>query len=136
MNYGRPAVAAGAAAGIISAVGSIVYPCSVYLACRGSVLVSFAGLGWVPTVIGALGILLIFDAVLCLVGPRKTFYGMTVVSILIAILLIAVAGEVNGLFFWPTLVLALVASALSVLAARSKFGLTEQSNPMNLPVFG
>ncbi len=136
MKYNRPAVVAGLAAGILAAGGSIAYPCSVYLGCRGSTLASNGGFTWAPTAIGALGILLILDSVFSLVGPRRTFYGITVVSMLLAVLLVGVSSELNGLFLWPTVVLALAASALSTMVARSKSGFTEQSNPMNLPVFG
>ncbi len=137
MKYARPAVTAGAAAGLLTLLGNIAYPSFVYPeVCNQGLCTAVSG--WVPMVSGALGILLAFDSAICLVGPRKAFYGVTAVSLLIAVLLVmveAVRGA-NGPFFWTTLALTMSATVLSFLAARTKTAMSEQSNPMNLPVFG
>jgi hypothetical protein len=125
MKYNKPAVAVGLAAGILSAAGSIGYSSAVY-----------HGAGWAPMVIGALGILLAFDSLLSLVGPKKTFYGLTIVSVLIVLILALLASEVDVSYLGVVLALTIATAVLSFLAARFKSGLTEQSNPMNLPVFG
>lgn len=111
---------------------ALVYPvyCNLDL-CVGSP-------AWMSTLLGALGILLIFDSAVSLVGPRRVFYGETIVSGLIVLFLISIEGirVVNASFFLAASVLSVAAAVLSLLAARARTGFTEQSNPMNLPVFG
>ncbi|MDA4124339.1 MAG: hypothetical protein OK438_02630 [Thaumarchaeota archaeon] len=135
MNFGRLAVVAGVATGLLSTGGSLfssfAYPsqCPSGAQCASS--------PWsVITILGALGILLIFDSAISYVGPRRAFYGETGVSVLIAVLLVSITGEASATYFWLTLTLALLAAVLSLVAAIPRSALTEQSNPMNLPVFG
>jgi hypothetical protein len=82
----------------------------------------------------ALSIVLVLVSLAAFVGPRRVFYLSAVVSL-------ALAGSIA---LWspaiaPTvlaLALAIVVFGVSVLAARRKGVVSEQANPMNLPVFG
>ena len=89
---------------------------------------------WVaPTV--ALAIVLVFDSFVALVGPRRVFYSSAFLSALLA------ASEWIGSGSGAAATLLTIAAAgatlcLSVVAARFEPQVSEQSHPMNLPVFG
>lgn len=86
--------------------------------------------------IAALGILLIVDSLVCFLGWKFAFAGSAAVSALVAVACVlcwsAVFSDLHGL----TVAVALVSAALSILAFRSTSSISEQGNPMNLPVFG
>jgi hypothetical protein len=79
-------------------------------------------------------VLLAIVSFFCMVGPKKAFY-------ISAILALALAGSMLlgtglNLTAYLTLGLALVDFGVDVVAARREVGVSEQANPMNLPVFG
>jgi hypothetical protein len=136
MMFSKPAVVVGVAAGLLTAGGSLAYPSQIYPVYCKEICSAFPS--WVSILLGALGILLLFDSALSLVGPRRAFYGETIVSGLIALVLVSVEAfrTVDASFLLAALVLSVATVVLSLLAARTRAGLSEQSNPMNLPVFG
>jgi len=89
---------------------------------------------WSIYVVG-LALLLILNSLVCLVGPSIVFYGSATLSVLLG-----ASMTLNSSFGNPVVLLAfaLVAATflLSLVAARRKTAISEQSNPMNLPVFG
>jgi hypothetical protein len=78
---------------------------------------------------------LILSALASLVRIRLAFGLDALLSALVVLMvgLFAISGIVAGI---PLTLLAVVAVILNVLAYRRKGTLSEQSNPMNLPVFG
>ncbi len=91
------------------------------------------------TLILAFAAVLVVDSLACLVAPRKAFYASAVLGAIVAVLV-----GYDGLYLGTLanagvdveLALAAVTVVLSLFAARSGGGVSEQSNPMNLPVFG
>ena len=78
---------------------------------------------------------LILASFACLVLPRRTFY----VSAALSALLAASVALDSTLTDWDVVVqlgLALGTVVLSLIAARWEPGVSEQSHPLNLPVFG
>lgn len=97
----------------------------------------------VVTLVEALGIILILDCALALVGPRFTFYAAAFLSLLVAAAMAlypfgmeTVANPTLSAGSSADLILAAATLVLSLLAARSRTPVSEQSHPMNLPVFG
>ncbi len=70
-----------------------------------------------------------------IVGPRRIFYAPAILSILGAGAAVYGTGPL-GWAAWLTLGLGGVSFVLCVVAARMGAPVSEQSNPMNLPVFG
>ena len=88
------------------------------------------------TLLGSLGVLLILTSLVCFYGANLAFAGSAVLAgIMFLVALISWSGDFSGLE-WATLILAIIAVALGMLAFRSTQDISEQANPMNLPVFG
>jgi hypothetical protein len=82
-----------------------------------------------------LGVVLLIDAVVCVYGARFAFYGSLVISFLVIVVDSVVGSPQSG----PQLLvlsLSLLTILTSIIALRSQSGISEQANPMNLPVFG
>jgi hypothetical protein len=83
----------------------------------------------------ALGIVLILDSLVCLVGWPRAFYVSAGISLLV--LLLEWAFNLDGsTAFLGGVALAAVTIGLDVVAARAKKVMSEADHPMNLPVFG
>jgi hypothetical protein len=82
-----------------------------------------------------LGALLVLVSLISIVGPRKVFYGSAAISVAIAIL-VAITTPVTETTALISLALGASTLVLSLVAARRETKVSEQSNPMNLPVFG
>lgn len=84
-----------------------------------------------------LGVLLALDSVACFIELRSAFAaGGALSAAIAAITLYNWAGQAGG-EAWAALVgLAICSIALDLIALRPRESLKEQSNPMNLPVFG
>lgn len=98
---------------------------------------SFAGLSgmWVAAYV-ALSVILIVNSLVALVGPKKVFYSQAGLAALLAVTEWAGSGTSS---MFASLIVTVAAAAtfiLSVLAARHEQRISEQSHPMNLPVFG
>ena len=130
------AAAVGVAAGVCAALGGIGFPQGAYPP-DGCAPGSCLGVSsYYPAVVGSLGILLVVACILGFLGPKVAMYAATAVSAAIAALTLGVYTEMSLFYFWATLVLASIAAVLAFVAARLQTGMSEQSNPMNLPVFG
>ncbi len=84
----------------------------------------------------ALAVVLIVDSLVALVGPKRIFYSSALLSALLAGS--EWIGSGSGAAAATLLVVAAAGAtlALSVVAARFEPQVSEQSHPMNLPVFG
>jgi len=123
-----------AAFGALVAVWTIV---GTYLsvlparACGEIACTSLGNSGWV---VESLAVALLVVSAVCFVGPKSLFYLSSLFSAVLG-------GTVYGLTDFTTIVaitLLLYAAVLvlGVLAARREASMSEQGNPMNLPVFG
>ena len=88
------------------------------------------------TVTLALAILLVLDSFIAIVGPKRMFYASALLSALLA--WSEWIGSDSGATVASVLAIAMacVTLVLSVVAARFEPKVSEQSHPMNLPVFG
>ena len=87
----------------------------------------------------ALAVILILVSLGGLVGPKFVFYVSAAVSALVLVASAVNSGTISALSDWNVLVglgLAAASLALGLVAARSEGAVSEQSHPMNLPVFG
>ena len=91
---------------------------------------------WYSALLGAVGLVTVVGSLAGLFGPKRSYYIEAGAAGAVSIILLGVWGQTAGLYLWSILGLAVAAAAMSLVAARSKSGFTEQSNPMNLPVFG
>jgi hypothetical protein len=114
--------------GVGQACGGGFFPPSVALSCPAFSVFS----PW-PEIVQAVAAVLILVSLVSYIGPRKFFYGSAVLSALLAILVQESVLNPSVLF---TFGLAIAAVVLCVVAARWEARVSEQSNPMNLPVFG
>jgi hypothetical protein len=88
----------------------------------------------------ALVVLLLVDGLLGAWGARFAFYG----GALLSVVFLLVSGysawlwgaEIGGLVSWIGVGLSVLGIVANVLAIRGKNLISEQANPMNLPVFG
>lgn len=116
-------------AGLVALVDSVL---GLYFSSFGSFKSSMGGfqqgLLWVSA-------FLLVDSLLCVYGVRYAFPVAAVLSAAVVAdaLLLFPAFDYQEL---AVLTLSLIALALSLLAFRSTSQLSEQANPMNLPVFG
>lgn len=86
------------------------------------------------TLVLSLSILLVIGSLLGLVGPRKVFYASALLSALLGVYVFVIS--VPTVFPLTAVGLAGVTFVLSIVAARWETRVSEQSHPMNLPVFG
>ncbi|MDE1852152.1 MAG: hypothetical protein KGI38_00175 [Thaumarchaeota archaeon] len=101
-----------------------------YLGQGGTMVVSHWG-----SLTQVLGVILAVASILSMVGPRKVFYFSALVSVLVvASIGVALSGLDTTAIL--TVGLALVNLVLDIVAARRETRVSEQSHPMNLPVFG
>ena len=79
--------------------------------------------------------LLLLNSVVCMLGPSKLFYASAGLAILLAgsVFLQSALSDTTVL---TALGLATLTAVLSLVAATRRTEVSEQANPMNLPVFG
>jgi hypothetical protein len=90
--------------------------------------------GLIRTMVEVVSFVLVAGSVSSFFGPRKIFYLSAALSAVLAGLLLT-----TGVYGWvalATLGLLVIEILLGVVAARSESRVSEQSHPMNLPVFG
>lgn len=129
------------AAGVVTGVWAVL---ALYLGaldpqCFGVACSPDALLTLITTVTSALSVVLIVDSIVCLIAPRKAFYASALLAALVAALFGyggLYSGTLVDLGVIVALGLAVTTVVLSIAAARSGGTVSEQSNPMNLPVFG
>lgn len=123
--------------GIIAGSWAIV---TYFLGCHSS----FAGCprfapgppGLQGTLAAALAALLILASFVAFVGPPILFYVGSLLCLLIDALEVVNYSSIAPGSLYLSLVLITVALVLDIAAARHKTSVSEQSHPMNLPVFG
>ena len=89
------------------------------------------GWGW-PS--AAAAIALVIASLLSVFGPRFVFYASGLLAVLLDASLLV--GSNLDLIKISTLALGATTLVAAIFAARREGGFSEQSNPMNLPVFG
>jgi len=82
-----------------------------------------------------LGALVLVSSIVCFFGPELVFYATAILSILLAGLILGTS-TLNDPVVDVALALSVLAFAVGVVAARRTTEVSEQANPMNLPVFG
>jgi hypothetical protein len=134
VNWGRAAAVAGVAGGLEVSLGTFAFARFAYSTevCTGMCF----GSGYYHLAIGAIGIFLVLVSVVAFIGLAAAFYAEIALSTILAVLLALSSTRDSPAFLWTALALVLVAAVLSIVSVRSRGRLTEQSNPMNLPVFG
>ena len=86
-------------------------------------------------VVLALSAVLVVDSLVCFVGPRRVFYASALLSAVLAVS-VFLSSSFEDVVVYATLGLLGVSFVVSVVAARWETKVSEQSHPMNLPVFG
>ncbi len=115
------AACSGAIAGLIAVVASL----GGAVPLRG---------GWSAIAL-VLAVLLALDSLVAFLGPRRVFYSTAVLSAALAAFEAGGATE-GAVALVAVVALCALAVALCLLAAKREGRMPEQSNPMNLPVFG
>lgn len=140
MNYGKLAGFLGVVSGIEVLLGSLLVTSFAYpYSCTNAVMfLGCSGVQSYESATGGFGVLLALASLANLLGFRVFSYVELASGIIVALLLtlVMVTGVESSLYFSASVALCLASSALSFVSARSKGGLSEQANPMNLPVFG
>ena len=77
---------------------------------------------------------LLVAAMATFVAPRFAFYAEAVVSGILAVFLLSQWG--SGGLYWGSVLLSMATTVLALISARGRGAMSEQGNPMNLPVFG
>jgi len=70
------------------------------------------------------------------IGPRSLFYLTAAFGLAIDVIELLNYSKIGPGTFYITVALVTASFFLSVVALRQRTGISEQSNPMNLPVFG
>lgn len=83
-----------------------------------------------------IGVLLVLDSIACFVGFRLAFPVGGLLSVAIAAIALFDSGGLTVGLYASLGLVSLVALVLDLIVMRSRRGLSEQGNPMNLPVFG
>lgn len=87
---------------------------------------------WVPVVGG----LLLLDSLACVVGLRTALYGSVALSPLLLLDLALWSARVDSFGFAASVLLGAAVVVLDVIAIRHRDMVSEESHPLNLPVFG
>jgi len=92
--------------------------------------------GFQGTVVLALSIVLIAGSLATFLSPAAVFYLLAAAGILIDVIEVLNYASLFQGWFFGTLILVTLSLVLSLAAATRKTSVSEQSHPMNLPVFG
>ena len=129
-RLGTAAAAVGAIAGFCCV---FEYAISCHELCTSTPIVATGVAG---DVFALLGVVLLLVSLGTYVGPRFLFYGSALAGAGIDVIEILSFSPVVSGWFYVTAILATASLVLGILAARQRSGVSEQANPMNLPVFG
>lgn len=83
-----------------------------------------------------LGVLLVLDSLASVIAPRAVFFVSALLAALIDLLEVVNHSTIVQTTFYVTVVLVTVSLVLSLASALKETTVSEQSHPMNLPVFG
>ncbi|MBI3859838.1 MAG: hypothetical protein HY296_06360 [Thaumarchaeota archaeon] len=84
----------------------------------------------------ALGGALVSSSAVSFFLSRNVLYVSGGLSALVGVLVLINASQIDSTVLWITLLLSALTAAVDFVAARSRTAVSEQSHPMNLPVFG
>ena len=128
------------AAGIVGIFAGLWGVVCYLLSCSSSLALcpamSAAPPGVLGTVYAVLAGLLVLSSLVTFVGPKSVFYGSALLGLLIDVAEVMNYADIASGPFYVTLALATLSVILGLLSARRVTGFSEQSHPMNLPVFG
>ncbi|MBI3022784.1 MAG: hypothetical protein HYY68_03540 [Thaumarchaeota archaeon] len=91
---------------------------------------------YLPAVLLSVAAILVVDSVICFVGLRIGFTVGVVLSAAIVVLVGAQWGTFGNLSSSLSIVLSALAIVFGLVSMRSGRGISEESHPLNLPVFG
>jgi len=83
-----------------------------------------------------LAVVLVLISLATFIGPAALFFLTAVVGVAIDALVVINYSSIAAGSFLITIILVTVSVVLSVVSATRKTSVSEQSHPMNLPVFG
>jgi hypothetical protein len=129
-RLGTAATAVGAIAGFCCVVE---YSISCHELCT---LIPIVPSGTSGEVFALLGVVLLLVSLGTYFGPRFLFYISALAGASIDVIEILNFASVASVWFYVTIALATASLVLGILTVRQRTGVSEQANPMNLPVFG
>jgi len=88
------------------------------------------------TIVLALASILVVVSLATVVGPAAIFYVSAALGLVIDAIELLNYSSISLGEFYVTVILVAMSLGLSLVAARRRTGVSEQSHPMNLPVFG
>jgi len=88
------------------------------------------------TIVLGLAVVLVLISLATFIGPAALFFLTAVVGVAIDALVVINYSSIAAGSFLITIILVTVSVVLSVVSATRKTSVSEQSHPMNLPVFG
>jgi len=88
------------------------------------------------SIVLALAVVLVVVSLATYVGPAVLFYVSAAVSLIIDAIEVLNYSSIGPGNAYVTVILVTLSLGLSVAAARHRTAVSEQANPMNLPVFG
>lgn len=88
------------------------------------------------TIMLVLAVILFLVSLGTFVGPPALFYGSVALGLIIDAIELLNYSSISPVDVYITLLLVTVSLGLGLVAARSRTSVSEQSHPMNLPVFG
>jgi len=92
--------------------------------------------GFQGVLFAALSVILVLEGLAGFVGPRTVFYAGVFVALPIDAMELLNYSSIIEADLYVTLLLVTLSLVLSLWAARSGTSVSEESHPMNLPVFG
>lgn len=82
------------------------------------------------------GILLLLDSIVCIVGFRTAFYGSAALSVLLILDILLFGAAISDIAFIASVLLGLITVVLDIITVRHREIVSEENHPLNLPVFG
>jgi hypothetical protein len=106
--------------------------------CRGPVCPAFqaAPPGTEGTAVLVMAVILVLGSLATFLTPASLFYLTASLGLLIDAIEVLNYSVIGAGSFYVTMILVTLSVALSILAATRRAVVSEQSHPMNLPVFG
>lgn len=137
MKLSNLSVWVGVAAGVVAAAGEFMPGTQAYpVVCSGGTGPCVGVPGYLPALVSVLGVAVALASVAGMAVTKRAYYVATGASAATTLLMLTSIGNTSGVYYWTLTILSAVSGTLSFMAARRGAVLSEQSNPMNLPVFG
>jgi len=133
-------VSVGTAAAVVGAAAGLWNIWEYFEECRGAMSLCptwhTAPTGLEGTAVLCLAVVLVLFSLATYIGPALLFYVTTAVGVAIDGLVAANYSSIGQGSFFVTLVLVTASVILSIVSATRRTTVSEQSHPLNLPVFG